>query len=85
MISGGIEVNPSSANLTKWSNTLEQFIGNLATNFLGVLDHSVGLALEGLINSFKFRLILKVKLYQDPALCYHVLIISSLPRHHKSM
>ena len=31
-----------SANTAKWSNTLKQFYGNLATNCLNVLDHFVG-------------------------------------------
>ena len=26
-------INPSSANFTKWSNTLKQFADNLPTNF----------------------------------------------------
>ena len=28
-LSGLFYVNPSSANRTKWSNTLKQFVGNL--------------------------------------------------------
>ena len=38
--------NPLSANTTKWSNTLRQFVGNL--NRLSVFDHFVGLTLKGL-------------------------------------
>ena len=41
--------NPLSANPTKWSNTLKQFVGNLATNCLSVFDHFVKLALKGII------------------------------------
>ena len=41
-------INPLSANLTKWSNTLKQFVGILPTNCLSVFDHFVGLTLEGL-------------------------------------
>ena len=37
-------VNPLSANSTKWSNTLKQFVGKLSTNCLSVFDHFVGLA-----------------------------------------
>ena len=37
-------LNPLSANPTKWSNTLKQFLG-----YLSVFDHFVGLALKGLI------------------------------------
>ena len=37
-----------SANPTKWSNTLKQFVGKLRMNCLSVLDHFVGLALKGL-------------------------------------
>ena len=40
--------NPLSANPTKWSNTLKQFVGNLSTNYLSVFDHFVKLALKGL-------------------------------------
>ena len=35
-----------NANPTKWSNTLKQFVGNLPTNCLCVLDHFVGLVLK---------------------------------------
>ena len=42
--------NPLSANNTKWSNTLKQFVGKFPTNCLSVFDHFVGLALKGLIN-----------------------------------
>ena len=38
-------LKPLSANSTKWSNTLKQFVGKLPTNCLSVFDHSVGLTL----------------------------------------
>ena len=41
-------VNSLSANPTKRSNTLKQFIGNLPKNCLSVFDHFVKLALKGL-------------------------------------
>ena len=41
-------VKPLSANPTKWSNTLKQFVGNLPTNCLNVFDHFVTLTLKGL-------------------------------------
>ena len=41
--------NPLSANFTKWSNTLKQFVGKLLTNFLSVFDHFVGLVLKRLM------------------------------------
>ena len=41
--------NPLSANPTKWSDTLKQFISKLPTNCLSVSDHFVKLALKGLI------------------------------------
>ena len=41
-------LNPLSAKITKWSNTLKQFVGKLPTNCLSVFDHFVGLALKGL-------------------------------------
>ena len=37
--------NPLSANFTKWSNTLKQFVGNLPTNCLSVFDHFLELML----------------------------------------
>ena len=41
-------IKPLSANPTKWSNTLKQFVGNLPTNCLSVFDHFVIWALKGL-------------------------------------
>ena len=41
-------INPLSANPTKWSNTLKQFVGNLPTNCVSVFDHFVNLVLKGL-------------------------------------
>ena len=48
ILSIGKRFNPLSANPTKWSNTLKQFVGNLPTNCLSVLDHFVILADKGL-------------------------------------
>ena len=42
-------INPLSANPTKWSNTLKQFVGNLPANCLSVFDDFAGLALKGFI------------------------------------
>ena len=42
------QFNPLSANPTKWSNILKQFVDNLPTNCLSVLDHFVKLALKWL-------------------------------------
>ena len=41
-------INPLSANFTKCSNKLKQFVGKLPVNCLSVFDHFVGLALKGL-------------------------------------
>ena len=41
-------INTLSANPTKWSNTLKQFVGNLPTNCLSVFDHFARLVLRGL-------------------------------------
>ena len=43
-----LKLNPLSVKITKWSNTLKQFVGNLPKNCLSVFDHFVGLALTGL-------------------------------------
>ena len=48
--------NFQSANPTKSSNTLKQFVGNLPTNCLNVFDHFRNLALNGL-NGLIFALI----------------------------
>ena len=42
-------LNPLSANPTKRSNTLKQFVGNLPTNCLSVFDHFMKLVLKGLM------------------------------------
>ena len=47
-ISSKLNFNPLSANLTKWANTLKQFVGNLPTKCLSVFDYFVKLALKGL-------------------------------------
>ena len=43
-----LNVNTLSANPTKWSNTLKQFIGKLPMNCLIVFDHFWRLVLKGL-------------------------------------
>ena len=47
-----LRFNPLSANFTKWSNTLKQFVGKLPTYCLSVFDHFVGLTLKGLNSMF---------------------------------
>ena len=42
------QFNPLSANATKWSNTLKQFVAKQPTNCLNVFDYFVRLALKGL-------------------------------------
>ena len=39
-------INSLSANMTKWSNTLKQFVSNLPTNCLSVFDHFVVLTID---------------------------------------
>ena len=41
-------MNSLSANPTKWSITLNQFVGNLPTNGLSVFHHFVVLVVKGL-------------------------------------
>ena len=43
-------INPLNANPEKWSNTLNQIVGNLPTICLSVFDHFMNLALKGLNN-----------------------------------
>ena len=41
-------INRLSANITKWSNTLKNFVGKLPRSCLSMFEHFVGLALKGL-------------------------------------
>ena len=45
-------LNPLSANPTKWSDTLKQYVGNLRTDCLSVCDDFVKLVLKGLKNKY---------------------------------
>ena len=56
-ISSRNTVNPISANLTKWSNTLKQFVGKLLANCLSMFDHFMKLVLKGLRNTGKFHVL----------------------------
>ena len=48
MFDSNVILNTLSANPTKWSNTLKQFVGKLPTNCLSLFDRFVRLALKGL-------------------------------------
>ena len=52
------EINPLSANPTKWPNTLKQFVGNLPTNCLSVFGYFLNLALKGLKTKYSVLKIL---------------------------
>ena len=43
-----LNLKPFSANPTKWSNTIKQFVVKLLTSCWSVFDHFVGLWLKGL-------------------------------------
>ena len=55
LLPSNLMLNPLSANLTKLSNTLKQFVGNLPTNCLGVFEHFVKLALKGLTSQSRTK------------------------------
>ena len=57
-------VNPLSANPTKGSNTLKQFIGWQPTNCSSVFDYFVGLTLKSLTNLIKGQSVISI-LYFD--------------------
>ena len=63
-------INPLSANPTKLSNTLKQFVGKLPTNCLSAFGHFVGLALKGLTKivevfvTFLFKPLQEVSLHK---------------------
>ena len=52
--------NPLSANLTKWPNTLKQFVGKLPTNCLSVFGHFVNLALKKLNSNMVLGLLVRL-------------------------
>ena len=54
-------INPLSANPTKWSNTLKQFVGKLPANCLSVFDDFVKLVLKGLRNLCQILLLMASK------------------------
>ena len=58
MITLPLKINPLRANLTKWSNTLKQFVGNLPTNCLSVFDHFLWLPFKTLS---KCQVLIKLK------------------------
>ena len=47
-IHSGKGFNPLSANPTKWSNALKQFVDKVPTNCLSVIGYFVKLGLKGL-------------------------------------
>ena len=49
MLASTVNFSPLSANPTKWSNTLKQFVGKLPAKCLSVFNHFVGFALKGLV------------------------------------
>ena len=71
-----LSFNPLSANPTKWSNTLKQFVVNFPTNFLSVFDHFVKLALKGLIPELLFRVRLFVVLIFLNSFMLHLFLLS---------
>ena len=54
-----LDINPISANPTKWPNTLKQFVAKLPTNCLSVFGHFVNLVLKGLIKLQKKEIYLQ--------------------------
>ena len=63
---------PLSANFTKWSNTLEQFVGKLPANCLSVFVYFVGLAPKGLnLNEARYNQegSLAIWVFQDKVFC----------------
>ena len=64
-------INFLSAKITKWSNTLKQFVSNLLTNCLSAFDQFVGLALKGLREISKYLIhffYMRYSLFQNVSL-----------------
>ena len=66
------ELNPSSANPTKWPNTLQQFVGKLPKNCLSVFGHFVGLALKGLKSSWYKKQSFDLAITKQLQICNHL-------------
>ena len=58
------DFNRFTANFTKWSNKLKQFVCNLLTNCLGVFDHFVGLVLEVLSTFLLYQAAIEIKFWK---------------------
>ena len=71
-------LNLFSANFTKWSNTLKQFVGNLPTNCLSVFDHFVGLAPKGLRSSCRHCLLLLIAIPSKQSMLFAVIAVNPL-------
>ena len=65
MFDSNVILNPLSANPTKWSNTLKQFVGKLPMNCLNLFDHFVRLALKGLKTLLSIPIKLGFQTYED--------------------
>ena len=70
-----LNVNPLSANFTKWLNTLKQLVGNLPTICLSVFSHFMGVALKGLGSSLFYSVGTATKFFFE--------VISSAREHIK--
>ena len=57
-----IKINSLTLDITKWLNTLKQFVGNLSPHCLSVVDHFVGwfYLLKKLQRNIKIRETLQV-------------------------
>ena len=69
-------LNPLSANITKWSSTLKQFVGNLPTNCLSMFDDFVGLVLKGV--NFLVRKIFRKRTVSVDFLGIHQFLFSRI-------
>ena len=89
------EFNPLSANFTRWSNTLKQFVGKLPkncfskrfvcklpTSFFSVFDHFVGLALKGLSTYRTIKGAMVVNIKNIVHVCSNTLLSIFLRRDH---
>ena len=89
------EFNPLSANFTRWSNTLKQFVGKLPknclskrfvcklpTSFFSVFDHFVGLALKGFSTYRTIKGAMVVNIKNIVHVCSNTLLSIFLRRDH---
>ena len=71
------KLNPLSANPTKWSNTLKQFVCKLLTNFLSVLVHFEEFGAKRINITYNNNRIKQYRMVEYLGCCLHANLVES--------